>query len=1695
MTKRNSEIDVRQSKFRRFEALIQKDDVELNTHGDIITHLELGVYATDVVRLQSAVEVSVATMVTKDNPTAENTVVDPRFGGTQYRACGTCATGTCATGHDGHIELAVPIYNVLFKNTTVLPVLQTVCYFCSVLLHPRDVRKLPPCGVATLHRLATYAKDQSGRLTQKNKIVRCPQCAAPQPVYSATGCGLRADWRPSDWALLPAAVQARVSPTFTAYDALRILRGISDLQARRLGFDVSMTRPENCIISTLVVPSVEVRPASDNGRGESEVTQQYHGIMVLNNHLHQLIRAHHVVPDNQFNPFPHGVMSDDVQRESTQLFLQIATFMHRLDAKMKKESKECERQVRYQRVTATNAAATTTTAVAAVATVTTTTAIPPHPPPPLRTALPPPLRLNPHRRKKQARFEVKGITDKLKGKEGLPRKFIQGKRTDYNGRLVVIPNSNIDVDQVGIPYEICRTIIHPERVYLLNLAQCRAWVIAGPAALDGANTIITPQGESISLEVSLAVRQHLAHQLNPWDGYTVERHLRKDDWIIVNRQPTLCKWGLLAYRVIPMPPQVAEFNPSSCTMFNLDYDGDEVNLHVVQNPMARAEIAVLCGLENNFLSSAVSCPTLVLIQDFLEGAYFLTQPNVFFSYAEVCELIAPLRYAGKCLHRTCHGGCVEDQTLHGLVDQSRLGEIPRGEDNWIELEQLGIPCIVKPQALWSGRQLFSLLLPRMNMDSAGWYQPESDKFFVPTRLLIYQGLLISGVLTKHNLGKAHLGIVHVMAKDFGPRVAMRFMSDVQRLTNVFLRRFQLSVGRDDLTAAESVQPAISAMLQATYDKVAALYNAAAAVGDTSTTALHDLASLEIPVENILSKGLMNAAAIVESRLDDSNALHTMASIVRSKGSHLNPGQILGLVGQQHAHGGRVLPRGNAPRTSSYAPHGDRNPRHAGMIVNSYMHGLHVEEFLMHAINGREGMTDTSVKTSETGYVARCNVKALEGITLQWPSGPEVLCGMWTNGETKNRQSRLLAVSWGGGLEDTAQLERVSIEGLLLMEDHHILTQLVYPTSRARQAEWHALRQLRDVLRLWRFNPVQRTAVDYRILLPIALERHIINTQQQLPRLPTEGDCEPTWVWQQTQAFCQALQASYNADVTFYMRLAVHYWLCTAWVVHRYHLSPRQLTAILQRYRHLYDRARVHVGEAVGVQGAQATSEPETQGILNTFHHIGQLAMSSTNSGGQSRLKELLALLSTVHHPISRIVPLGRGASQAQRAHQFAAHLVATWLGDVTDHLTVEARPTFLTRPRHQDECPITAAEYRLFTSTERLQGAWLTTETEPYFFRLCLNKDHCGRRQLTPAHIATALLVFSTQLPRGQPGLWVGAVDANVPTPWCLHIHIRQRPSVIQTLLTKERQQHPLDPVRYTFERLQPTLLQRVHLGGLRQLRDAHVLEITQRQCHPITGTVTLQPQTVVDLAGHNFLALAGLPDIDFSLTTTNNVMEVYRMLGKHALANVLFDELKAHLSPDGNSVNDAYIAVFADFMTSQCTPIKITRASLNKIDTSGLMEKVSFEEAASVLRDAASMGTAEKIIGPSSRNTVGVPVAVGSGCVTLRQTHGLKLAARAGAPAPYQPPTNAAVWTTDEGALHYTPVPSTTHDPPTVEGYSPTHPAMGAAWPTSPSYNPTSPCYNPTSPSYNPTSPSYNPTSPSYNPTSPCYNPTSPTK
>lgn len=125
-------------------------------------------------------------------------------------------------------------------------------------------------------------------------------------------------------------------------------------------------------------------------------------------------------------------------------------------------------------------------------------------------------------------------------------------------------------------------------------------------------------------------------------------------------------------------------------------------------------------------------------------------------------------------------------------------------------------------------------------------------------------------------------------------------------------------------------------------------------------------------------------AIVGQQLPCSPPLTALASCIvpaGSKGSFINISQMMGCVGQQNVEGKRI-PFGFQGRSLPHFTKDDYGPEARGFVQNSYLRGLTPQEFFFHAMGGREGLIDTAVKTSSTGYIQRRLVKAMEDLVIR-----------------------------------------------------------------------------------------------------------------------------------------------------------------------------------------------------------------------------------------------------------------------------------------------------------------------------------------------------------------------------------------------------------------------------------------------------------------------------------------------------------------------------------------------------------------------------------------------------------------------------------------------------------------------------------------------------------------------------------------
>lgn len=112
-------------------------------------------------------------------------------------------------------------------------------------------------------------------------------------------------------------------------------------------------------------------------------------------------------------------------------------------------------------------------------------------------------------------------------------------------------------------------------------------------------------------------------------GYKVERHLRDNDYVIFNRQPSLHKMSLMGHRAKVLPFSTFRLNLSATTPYNADFDGDEMNMHVPQSYETMAEIKEIMSVPHQIVSPQSNKPVMGIVQDSLLGVMLFTRKDTF----------------------------------------------------------------------------------------------------------------------------------------------------------------------------------------------------------------------------------------------------------------------------------------------------------------------------------------------------------------------------------------------------------------------------------------------------------------------------------------------------------------------------------------------------------------------------------------------------------------------------------------------------------------------------------------------------------------------------------------------------------------------------------------------------------------------------------------------------------------------------------------------------------------------------------------------------------------------------------------------------------------------------------------------------------------------------------------------------------
>jgi len=525
---------------------------------------------------------------------------------------------------------------------------------------------------------------------------------------------------------------------------------------------------------------------------------------------------------------------------------------------------------------------------------------------------------------------LKTLSQRLKGKEGRFRGSLSGKRVNFSARTVISPDPTLSLNEVGVPDRVAKEMTQTMNVTERNLEDARRYVSNGPEGHPGANYVRRPDGRR--LKVTEKNCEELSEKVEA--GWEVNRHLIDGDIVVFNRQPSLHRMSIMAHEVVVMPYKTFRLNTVVCPPYNADFDGDEMNMHALQNEEARAEARVLMRVQEQILSPRMGENIIGAIQDHISGTYLLTHDNPQFNETQALDLLRA----------------------------TRIDELP---------EEAGIDDDDRPY--WTGRQLFSELLPDdLNLE----FQSNTGDTVV-----IEDGQLVEGTIDEDGVGAFGGEVVDTLAKVYGMTRARIFINEVATLAMRSIMHFGFSIGIDDETIPGEAQDRIDETIEDAYDRVQELIETYDAGELESLPGRTVDETLEMKIMQTLGKARDNAGDIAEEHFEDDNPAVVMANS-GARGSMLNLTQMAGCVGQQAVRGTRIN-RGYEDRTLSHYKPDDLSAEAHGFVEHSYTGGLTPREFFFHAMGGREGLVDTAVRTSKSGYLQRRLINALSELETQY----------------------------------------------------------------------------------------------------------------------------------------------------------------------------------------------------------------------------------------------------------------------------------------------------------------------------------------------------------------------------------------------------------------------------------------------------------------------------------------------------------------------------------------------------------------------------------------------------------------------------------------------------------------------------------------------------------------------------------------
>ena len=989
-----------------------------------------------------------------------------------------------------------------------------------------------------------------------------------------------------------------------------------------------------------------------------------------------------------------------------------------------------------------------------------------------------------------------------------------------------------------------------------------------------------------------------------------------------------------------------------------------MNTHCPQSIQTMSELMDFASVPYHIITPKDAAPIIEIVQDTMLGAYRITKDHI----------------------------RINDKTMANLqmVNSYFNGSLPEPDD--------------KDANMYTGRQAYSIVLP-----PSLFLKVKNKKGDMVT---IEDSVITGGAIDKQAFTKTSKGIIPILFHDYGPFEVRRFMDNTQRLICRWLVTSGFSVGISDLVIPQSITDDIKKKI---HDKKTDAYKKIEDVrkGDlTNNSMMNNHDHMESEIKNILNDLNSLVSKLVTEALDDND--NRMVNMIKSgsKGKDQNVAQMIANVGQQNVDGKRVA-YGFTDRTLPHYSKYDDGPDARGFVENSFISGLTPQEVFFHAMGGREGLIDTAVKTSETGYIQRRLVKAMED------------CKIYYDQTVRNASGNIVQFIYG---EDGMEGTKIENQSYPILETSSIDMDRMYFMRSDDKVEKYLTKEAKKTLKTekeWMKRceahyqdilkdrediivRVFKKSNDIQIYFPIAFNRIIESAYQRSKSigahvLPT--NLTPGYVLDTIDRLIDTLYVIKDQGVQFlHVLLRLH--LSPKPMILKYRFSKEVFDFIVSEIERCFQEAVAAPGEMVGIIAAQSIGEPATQLTLDSFHVSGTAAAVKATSG-VPRLKELLSVSKNIKTPSLTIYLLRdigtivdainveeadgstindpRIAEMKDRALIVRKQLEITRLSDLLDETELywDHPGDGLDTSMEEDKGLLDV--YREFEAIQRCQSV------SPWVLRMKINKDRLQAAGLTMMDIYIRLyeaynnamecvfsddnakdLVFRIRLTpeKEKKKAVVSAPEEEVEARDDEGREDDPTTVVEEEVITED------DNVA-SLKALEHNIAHNLLLKGVPSIKKVSMRSRERKEYDETTMKFRTLTEWIMDTDGSNLLDILCNPNIDATRTISNDVWEIFEAFGIEAARTALYNEIMGVIRE--SSINYRHIALLIDTMTHKGSLMSIDRHGINRGDV-GPLAKSSFEETTDMLINASVFSDYDKINGVSANIMLGQLPPCGTG-------------------------------------------------------------------------------------------------------------------